>query len=68
MYDFKLLPEALRAALFAAIIVVLTILSAFDLSAVLSAWEPWLISLGSGAIAAAAAAALGIITRARSNR
>ena len=65
MYDFKLLPEAARAAGFAVIVFVLTTIAAFDVKE-LADWKPWAISVATGAIGAAAAAALGILTRARS--
>jgi hypothetical protein len=66
MYDFKLLPEALRAAGFALVVFLLTTFASFNFSEVTD-WKTWGISLGSGAIAAAAAGALAVLTRNRTD-
>lgn len=64
-YDFKLLPEGLRAAGFGVLVFLATLLVNFDLENVLNEWETYVTSLVSGGAAAAAAAFLAAVTRNR---
>ena len=62
-YDFKLLPEGLRAAGFGALVFLATLLVDFNVDQVVSEWQTYVKSLVSGGAAAAAAAFLAAITR-----
>ena len=62
-YDFKLIPEALRAAAFAAIVFGATLLVDLDVDAIWNDWEMYLRSALAGGGAAVGAAALAILTR-----
>jgi hypothetical protein len=61
-YDFKLLPEALRAGAFALIVFIAT--QAANIQAQ-DDWKEWAVSAGIGAIAFVGAAVLGVLTRPR---
>jgi hypothetical protein len=62
-YDFRLLPEALRAGTFAAIVFGLQLLVRFNVEDVAVDWETWATSGASGIVAASAAAGLAVLTR-----
>lgn len=62
MYDFKILPEAVRAALFAAIIFVATTAASFNGSNI-DDWQRWAVSTGSAGIAFVGAAVLGVLRK-----
>lgn len=64
-YDFKLLPEALRAGAFALIVFIATLLAGFDLDVIWSDPEAYARAGISGSIAAVGAAVLGVLTRAK---
>ncbi len=63
MYDFKLIPEAIRAAGFAAIVFGLSLGVQFNIEDVASDWQTYATSAASGLVAAAFAAALAVMTR-----
>ncbi len=63
MYDFKLIPEALRAGAFALIVFAATLLVNLDLDAVLGDWRPYATATASAAAAAFGAAVLAVLTR-----
>lgn len=63
MYEFKLIPEAIRASAFAAIVFVLSLGVQFNVEDVASDWQTYATSAGSGLVAAVAAAALAVMTR-----
>lgn len=65
MYDFKLVPEAVRAGAFALIVFAVTLGVGFDLEAILADWKPWATGAISGGVAAACAAVLAVLTRKR---
>ena len=65
MYEWKLVPEALRAAAFAAIVFVATLAVDLDLDAITSDWQAYVRSVVSGAGAAVGAATLAVLTRKR---
>ncbi len=62
-YDFRLIPEALRAAAFASIVFAATLLIDLDIDALWEDWELYLRSVLSGGGAAIGAAALAVLTR-----
>lgn len=64
-YDFKLLPEALRAGGIALVVFGLQFLVSFNVDELIDDWQTYVKSLGSGATAAAAAAILAAWTRNR---
>ena len=63
MYDFKRIPEALRAGAFALIVFCATLLVNLDMDAILVDWKPWAIAALSGAGAVVGAAVLAVLTR-----
>jgi hypothetical protein len=63
MYVFKLVPEAVRAAGFAAIVFGLQLLVEFNVDEVAVDWATYAKAGASGLIAAAAAGALAVFTR-----
>ncbi len=63
MYDFKLAPEAIRAAGFAALVFGLQLLVEFNIDEVAVDWQTYMKAGGSGLVAAAAAGALAVFTR-----
>ena len=65
-YEFKLIPEAVRAGGIALLVFVVTLLVDFDVDEVVSDWQTYVKSLASGGVAAAAAAILAVLTRPRS--
>ena len=62
MYEFKVVPEALRAGAFALLIFVVTTAANFEGQNV-DDWEKWAWSVATGAIAFVGAAMLGVLTR-----
>ena len=62
-YDFKLIPEAVRAGGFALIVFGATLLVDLDLDAITSDWQAYVKALVAGAGAAAGAAILAVLTR-----
>ena len=64
-YDFQLIPEALRAAAFAAIVFAATLAVDLDLDAITSDWQAYVRSVVSGVGAAIGASALAVLTRKR---
>lgn len=63
MYNFKLIPEALRAAGFAAVVFFLQLGIQFNVEDVVVDWQTYAMSAASGLIAASFAAALAVFTR-----
>jgi hypothetical protein len=63
MYEFKLIPEAVRAAGFAALVFGLQLLVEFNIDEVILDWQTYMKAGASGLIAAAAAGALAVFTR-----
>lgn len=62
-YDFKLVPEAVRAGAFALIVFAATLLVDLDLNVITSDWEAYVRAAVSGAGAAVGAVALAVLTR-----
>lgn len=63
MYEFKAIPEAVRAAGFAAIVFGLQLLVEFNIDEAAVDWQTYMKAGASGLVAAAAAGALGAIKR-----
>jgi hypothetical protein len=62
-YDFRLIPEALRAGAFAAIVFAATLLVDLDVDAITSDWQAYVKASVSGAGAFAGTAILARLTR-----
>ncbi len=66
-YDFKLIPEAVRAGGFALLVFGVTLLLDLDLDAITSDWQAYVRAIASSAAAAVGAAALAALTRKRNS-